>query len=405
MTGFLGAIFWLLAQSAMGELYRPPPDEVNKVADAIKRAKAVMLEKKNTPFGDLMKDKRKFEEDMGLCCTGKKKDTPYPIMSDAGYEALSSIDKQRFRLANGHTFLEVAERVTKLNEDDAAEYTRILNKFQSAQAESRRLHQEAIELAAKIYHIAPPEPEGVIQSGPPAHLRPDGSPDPDYVPSHLGQTAQWRPTYREGMEKGQWGKTGHDGRVLIGPDAFEHPGRLAFALHHESRHFDRLLIPDLDLRNVPGEEVALREREHPDGLRYFFNFTEAEVAEHEAKLLRERRYAEGWSTLIAQGRDPYKKSHLDAFPADYRPLGPEEKKPEALAEILRQAQELRAKMEAERRARTSGSCGAKPGKPNRSESRSWRISPAPSASWPSPNATNSSPCPTVPFTATTRPPG
>ena len=77
MTGSLGAIVWLLVHCASGELYRPPPNEVNKGGRCNpRRAKTVMLEKKNTPFKDIMEKKREIEMGMGLCCTGKRKTSP-----------------------------------------------------------------------------------------------------------------------------------------------------------------------------------------------------------------------------------------------------------------------------------------------------------------------------------------
>lgn len=239
-----------------------------------------------------------------------------------------------------------AKRLLGLGNETLEKYARLSQEHKLAQQELRSLSDKAIKLATAAYKPVPAISSGDIASGPPQPVTSDD------VPSYIGNPVAYAPAYSERVPDGKSGATDDAGKVLIGPGAFDSPGKLAFTLYHEGEHFERLLTPGLDLRNIPNEEVLTRTRQRPL-LKSIFGLTDKEVASFDEVLASERIRAKKWDTLLTQGLDPYKKSQQMAFPGGYKPLWLEDGVSQEIDNILARTKELRdlEKAESERRRR------------------------------------------------------
>lgn len=227
-----------------------------------------------------------------------------------------------------------ARRLLGLGADKYEEYSRLTNEYKSSQESFRGLSAQAIQLAMDAYKVVPTKSSGQIVSGPPVAKTDDD------VPGFIGNHIDFSPTFSLKTPDGAAGYTDDSGRVIIGPRAFEYPGKLAFTIFHESEHFERLLTPGLDLRNVPGEEVSTREKERP-ALKSRFDLKDKDIVGFDTVLKSEKIRAKKWATLIGQGFDPYKKHLQTAFPGGYRPLWLEEGEIDVVNDILGRAKTLR----------------------------------------------------------------
>lgn len=241
---------------------------------------------------------------------------------------------------------EYAKRLLGLGNETYEDFARLTQEYKIAQQELRSLSDQAIRMATANYKPAPAITSGDILSGPPKPVTDDD------VPSFIGNRVDYAPVFSERVPENTSGSTDDSGKVLIGNDAFDSPGKLAFTLYHEGEHFERLLIPGLDLRNNPDEEVVARTRQRPL-LKSTFGLTDEEVVEFDAMLKSERNRAKKWAALLTQGLDPYKKSHQAAFPGSYKPMRLEDGVSPEVDNILARTKELREqeKAETERRRR------------------------------------------------------
>ncbi len=229
---------------------------------------------------------------------------------------------------------EYAKRLLGLGNKVYEDYARLTADYKRAQEELQKLSAKAIELARAAYQTSPAKSSGVIVSGPPLPTSEDD------VPGFIGNQAAYIPKYSGQMSKGTSGTTDDAGKVLIGPDAFDSPGKLAFTLYHEGEHFEKLLTPGLDLRNLPDEEVLAREKQRPL-LKGTFDFSDKAIEDFDKVLAAERIRAEKWRQYIAQGLDPYKLSHQPAFPRSNAPMRLEDSVYEEVDRILARTKELR----------------------------------------------------------------
>ncbi|MBI5210578.1 MAG: hypothetical protein HY927_11465 [Elusimicrobia bacterium] len=322
------------------------------VENAVQKANAVMDPERNKNFGALLGKKVALEKKFGLRdkVTGK----PVSIVSDAEFEGWDEFKKSRYLNAGGMTHGMAGEKLLTLPEKDQAQFASVVKSLAKYEERRNQLRQEAIETAMEVLHISPERRSGPIESGPPVRLLPDGTPDPEYEESFIGRQATWRPRYAPNLPLGRWGQTSDDGRVKIGPDAFEYAGRLFLAIYHEGLHFDRLMTKGLDLRNNPAWEVKERELARPY-LETRFGLKGTDISDYDAFVAQERINAEKWEGQIREGLDPYEKRYRSAFvnvvyprhppQADSRPefiTGPDS---EALQAIQKQAKDLREKTE------------------------------------------------------------
>lgn len=229
---------------------------------------------------------------------------------------------------------EYAKKLLGLGNETLEKYARASKEYKSAQQELRSLSEQAIKMATAAYKPAPAISSGDIASGPPKPVTSDD------IPSYIGNSVTYAPVFSERVPDGKSGSTDDAGKVLIGPGAFDSPGKLAFTLYHEGEHFERLLTPGLDLRNNPAEEVLTRTKQRPL-LKSTFGLTGEEITRFDRVLASERIRAKKWSENLSQGLDPYKKSHQPAFPGNVRPLWLEDGVGEEVDKILARAKELR----------------------------------------------------------------
>lgn len=268
------------------EPHRPTQDQLQAIQDEIDSAKAL----RSGPLADSLMKTRAFEQRMGL-------------------------RDPRGNLIPSAPPFEVA--MNRLNEDERAAYLTALRE-RIARQEAMAAHLDsAISIALVAYGIANPKnpPRGTIRSGFP---KPDPF-DPDLLPSFLGQTAVWQPHYSDELGEGNkvYGATEHDGNTVIGFDAFTYPGKLAATLYHESRHFQELTTPGVDVANTPASEVRIRESVARFE-RTLFRLSESDLAEREMTLRNFRRSVEPWQLLLNDGFDPQRRSHLSAFNSSLR---------------------------------------------------------------------------------------
>lgn len=229
---------------------------------------------------------------------------------------------------------EYAKRLLGLGNEVYEDYANLTRDYKLAQEELQTLSTTAIELAKNAYHTTPAKSSGTIVSGPPLPTSADD------IPGFIGESASYTPKYSERLPQNTSGTTDDAGNVLIGPDAFDSPGKLAFTLYHEGEHFERLLTPSLNLRNLPQEEVSARERQKPL-LKDTFDFSDKAIDGFDKVLAADKSRAEKWRQLMVQGLDPYKLSHQPAFPPSRGPMRLEDDVDEEVDRILARTKELR----------------------------------------------------------------
>lgn len=301
----------LLGTSALAAPIKPAQalvDDIQTVLDARKQAKA-----KADVAESLMKD---IEHKIGL---RDAQGRPLPLTQQVE---------------------EYAKRLLGLGNETYEEFARRTQEYKLAQQELRSLSEQAIRMATDHYKPAPANSSGNIASGPPKPATDDD------MPSFIGNPVTYAPVFSERVPDKTSGSTDDSGKVLIGDDAFDSPGKLAFTLYHEGEHFERLLTPGLDLRNNPKEEVLSRTRQRPL-LKSTFGLTDKEIARFDEVLASERVRAQKWDALMSKGLDPYKKSHQAAFPGNYKPMRLEDGVSQEVDNILARTRELREQERAE----------------------------------------------------------
>ncbi|MBI5881898.1 MAG: hypothetical protein HZB91_02190 [Elusimicrobia bacterium] len=335
-----------LFPSTSHALKKPPQTKIDEINAAIKKAQFQTDSDHDKKYWALKDEKKAIEHAIGL--TDEKGNLLRRVEPDSKEwrDILDSTAGLAYNPKN------VAERYRNLKPKVKTRYSSILKEFKPYQEESTRLRKKAIELTRKAYGIDPPETSGPIRSGAPCHRLPDGTPDPDYVECHIDKQASWNPVFSENLGSPE-GVTYPDGHVSIGPNAFAHPGTLAYAIYHEGEHFQNLLAEGADLRNEPGEEVMRRETDRAM-LESEFDFTPGDLERFDEKLKKERERARQWDEKLNAGLDPYKKRERDAFPKDIdltERAGESPKISEALKEIWRKARELDERQKAEAKIR------------------------------------------------------
>ncbi|MBI4677098.1 MAG: hypothetical protein HY748_05895 [Elusimicrobia bacterium] len=261
--------------------------------------------------------------------------------------------KRALYWASGGSIREAAENLVRSGKYE--EYGQVMKEFAEYQEEYAQLAKEAIREARNVYRMDPPKKSGPILSGAPCHKLPDGTPDPDYFECHMGETAVWNPVLAENID--DVGQTDGDGHVRIGPQAFESPGSLAYALYHEGRHFQDFLTPEedlgaagVDLRNDPAVEALRGEADLPF-LKTVFDFDDRAVERFKSRLERKRALATIWEKEIARGLDPYKIVDRGALPKDREFVYDDEGVKRTLKEIFGKSRELKESAERESRIR------------------------------------------------------
>lgn len=346
------SVLLLAPASGMTQQPRPPnPEKMKAVNDVFDKIKSVKLRHQ-----DSINKKRKIEIEIGL--RDKKTDElRIPVRAEE-FENWPAGKRGAYQMAGGLTDKEVVERLARSPEvhDDYKQATKDYEQFKK---EVAPLLKDAVRVTQEAWGIAPRRKSGPILSGVPVHKLPDGKPDPEYVQSDIGKRASWAPGIDWNTPAGRFGYTDLDGKVGLGPEAFEYPGRLAFTLWHEGRHYDELLVSGVDYRNQPAREVLLREREQPGGLKEIFGLSDEDITRHQELLAAERDRAAQWEDQMREGFDPFKIAHKDAFrgnihlpqgasPRSWLSAGDEETLKE-ISERAARLREERRKLEDEKR--------------------------------------------------------
>jgi hypothetical protein len=260
----------------------------------------------------------------------------------ADIETWSEWKKALYWAAGGPAY-EIATNL--INSGKYEEYLLVMKDWSAYQEKKTQLAKKAIEETLKVYGIDPPLVSGPILSGAPCHKLADGTPDPAYFECYIGKEATWNPVFSENIPKGRWGETLPDGHVVIGADAFDYPGRLAYTLYHEGVHFQDSLTPDKDLRNDPAIELDHR-REHQGRLKETFGLRDKDVEAFDLKMEGLQRNAKLWDTAIKMGHDPYKRETRDTvFHDDYKPRWLEQGELDEVRTVLNKAGELQTGIE------------------------------------------------------------
>lgn len=241
---------------------------------------------KKTDFRNLSRQKSRLETELGLS------DAQGHPRSD---EDLGSVERvKRYFMRQGPKY---------------AEYLKAVKDGEDRRKELNTLAASAIEMTRQAYQVDPSMVSGIIVSGPPLARTEDD------VPGYIGRQTTFAPIFDPSVPETQSGASLDDGTELLGFLAFDYPGKLAFVLFHEGQHFERILTPDLDLRNVPDWEVREREAQRPL-LVDTFGLKADDLNRFEDGLKRDDERAVKWHDIMNAGLDPYKKSQQALFPGN-----------------------------------------------------------------------------------------
>lgn len=281
MKGLLAVSFMLVCASSFASPVKPAQAELDRIQKVLDSFNA-----KKDETANLGARRRALEIKLGLTDAQGR---PRPDEDLGAMERL-----KRYFLRQGKEY---------------AEYLEVVKDDNDGRRDLNALAASAIKLTREAYKIDPNLVSGTIVSGPPIARTEDD------VSGYIGRQTAFAPIFDPGLPDTRSGESRDDGTELIGPKAFAYPGKLAFTLYHEGQHFERILTPDLDLRNIPDWEVREREAQRPL-LVDTFSLKRDDLEQFEAGLKRDEERAVKWNELIKGGLDPYKKSNQPAFPGN-----------------------------------------------------------------------------------------
>ncbi|MDD5628711.1 MAG: hypothetical protein PHU21_06580 [Elusimicrobia bacterium] len=228
-----------------------------------------------------------------------------------------------------------------LASDQVEDYAAVVQAHRIEMQEADNLREQAVAETIDAFGLASLAAGDKILSGPP------NTTDPNRVPGHIGEAAEWTLTFSERMPDNRWGETDTSGHTVIGPEAFKNVARLAYTLDHEGRHYRDFTTPDKELWNEPGNEVRLR-NETKKVRDTIFGLSKEDIAQQDLQMWVYRKNAALWTLMKKwEGLDPYNVGDRRRFPGVSGVIPGHSSLNERLESIKQEALELEAQVERE----------------------------------------------------------